>query len=523
MMLRTSFPTFALVLLFLMAGLARPAQAALKAGDALPLFELPLLSDTRPEPARASLGELLQPKSGPAPKAVLVVFFASYCQPCKDEFPVWQRLYATYNPQGLALVVVDADNAEESIALSRSFIGAQNPSFPVVNDRLALVSSRYFNEQEASLPSAFLADGAGRILEAYIGSEVVPERIETRLKEQLAAKAPILPSSPKKAENLMVWRLERKSDLVKDEEIDSLSGILIADLGRVSGRGVVSEYDVRSMLKKEEAVQRCGAQNTTRSCMLEIGGALALPESVSGDLGRIGDTWIFNLRLTNLRNSESGGRASRQIEGTLDDVMEHIPGMVAEIFGKPIPPIPATLSISSQPKGALVFDGTTKLGPTPLKKRVEAGEHDLTFTAPGYLPAKRHLNLTSGAKEKLEISLEKRPLNTFMVAGHASFWPGLALAGLGGVFVWQSKAQADERRKALEQGRYPAADSAHKRSKTYGALGITSLTLGGAAMIGGVVLWAIAPKDDANAKDESTSLSFVPSEKGALFVAQGRF
>ena len=482
-----------------------------------------MLPDTRPEPATAGLADLLQPKSGPAPKALLVVFFASYCQPCKNEFPTWQRLHKTYGSQGLALVVVDADNAEESIVISRAFVGRQNPSFPVVNDRLALVSRRYFNEQEATLPSAFLADGTGRILNTYIGAEVVPEKIETRLKEQLAASAPAAASSKKEAESLMVWRLERKSDRVKDEEIDSLSGILIAEVGRVSGRGVVSEYDVRTMLKKEEAVQRCGAQSTTRSCMLEIGGALALPESVSGDLGRLGDTWIFNLRLTSLRKSEGGGRASRQIEGTLDDVMEFIPGMVAEIFGKPIPPLPATLTISSQPKGALVFDGPMKLGPAPLKKRVEAGEHDLTFKAPGYLPAKRHLNLASGAKEKLEVSLEKRPLNAFMVAGHASFWPGLALAGLGGVFIWQAKAQSDERHKALDQGRYASADSAHKRSKTYGALGISSLALGGAAMIGGVVLWAVAPKDDSNAKDESTSLSFVPGEKGALFVAQGRF
>lgn len=514
MPLRPCLPFRLLAYLFLMTGLlgATAAQAAPKVGDTLPLFDLPRLSDTRVEQPPVSLAELAQPKNSPAPKALLVVFFASYCQPCKAEFPQWIKLYKTYGPQGLALLMVNADYTEEGAQAARDFVAAQNPPFPVVSDRLALVSNRYF-DNEATLPSAFIADSSGKLHGRYLGSEGRPERMEEEVKGLLSQVPVTDPQRKNEGQRLMVWRLERKSDAVKDEEIDSISGVIIAEVGRVSGKTVLSEYDVRTMLKKEETVQRCGLQNNTRECMLEIGGALDLPGAVSGDLGHIGETWIFNLRLTNLSNRESAGRASRQVEGSLDDVMDVIPGMVAEIFGKPIPPTPATLTIKGTPSGFLAFDGQTKLGNVPLKKRFAPGEYELSFAAPGYLPAKRHLVLDAGAKQEIEINLEKRPLSSLTIAGHATFWPGLVLAGLGGVFAWQAHEQSDARRAALNQGRFSAAKSAHQRSKVYSHAGTASFVLGGAALISGIVLWALAPSQAQH--DEAAD--------GGSLLAQGRF
>lgn len=522
MRLRLDFSRLAFVGLLLALWLSAPAQAAPKVGAAMPLFELPLLADTHPEPATVNLAELLHPKLGSEPKAMLVVFFASYCQPCRDEFPEWRRLFKTYSEQGLALLMVDADYEESGIKTARDFVATQTPAFLVLSDRLALVSKRYFGE-DPTLPSAFLADSSGKLAGIYLGKQSVPAVIETDIKSLLAKTPTLLAAGNKRSDenqSLMVWRLERKSDAIKDAEIDSLSGIVIAEAGHISGRSVVSEYDVRTMLKKEEAVQRCGSAGTTRSCMLEIGGAMNLPDAVSGDLGHIGNGWVFNLRYTSLRG-EGGGRASRQIEGTLDDVMDVIPGMVAEIFGKPAPLLPATVVVTSQPKGALVSEGQNKLGATPLRKRLPPGEHELTLRAPGYLPAVRKVSAASGGRQELEITLTPRPMSKFTIAAHASFWPGLTLAGLGGIFIWQAKAKSDERYSDLKAGRFPAAKSAYTASKAFAATGITSLALGGAAMISGIILWAIAPSQAE--KEEAKLISVIPGAEGVSLVARGRF
>ena len=102
------------------------------------------------------------------------------------------------------------------------------------------------------------------------------------------------------AGGIVVWRLEAKEG-VTEKHIDSLSGLLTSQVEHFGECRVLSEADISTILRGEETRQQCGGEAT--NCIAEIGNALGVPEAVSGDLGKVGEIWILNLRRIDVRNA----------------------------------------------------------------------------------------------------------------------------------------------------------------------------------------------------------------------------
>ena len=148
----------------------------------------------------------------------------------------------------------------------------------------------------------------------------------------LAGSLPVL-AAEKEKDGIVVWRIEAKKG-VSSEDVESLSGYLDSEVEKYSGMRVVSQADIETVLRGEETRQKCGVDDSN-SCMVEIGNALGVPEAVSGDLGRLGDTWILNLRRVNIRSVGVIKRISRQAKGkAITSMVDALPGAVAELFGK---------------------------------------------------------------------------------------------------------------------------------------------------------------------------------------------
>lgn len=241
-------------------------------------------------------------------------------------------------------------------------------------------------------------------------------------------------------EGIVVWRLEPKSG-VSEDDIDSISGILAAKVEEFSERSVISEADIQTILKGVETRQQCGQDEDT-GCIAEIGAALGVPEAVSGDLGRVGGFWVLNLRRIKVRTADVLKRNTRQVEGSIDDLLREVPGAVAELFGKQAPVV-------------------VKPAPEPPPKQM--------------------------GMSKME------------TGAYASFFSGLGLVAIGAVGTWQVKDAKD------------AGDK--DRHSLWKGLSITGYTIGGAAMLAGIVLWAL----DANDADEKEQLSWIvlPHSSGA--------
>jgi thiol-disulfide isomerase/thioredoxin len=70
--------------------------------------------------------KLLQQYKG---KPLLVTFWATWCEPCRDEYPMLNDLAKQYAPQGLKVVGVSLDQ-DGDLILMRRFLARYKPIFP---------------------------------------------------------------------------------------------------------------------------------------------------------------------------------------------------------------------------------------------------------------------------------------------------------------------------------------------------------------------------------------------------------
>jgi thiol-disulfide isomerase/thioredoxin len=62
-------------------------------------------------------------------KPLLVTFWATWCEPCRDEYPMLNELAKQYAPQGLHVIGVSLDQ-DGDLILMRRFIARYKPIFP---------------------------------------------------------------------------------------------------------------------------------------------------------------------------------------------------------------------------------------------------------------------------------------------------------------------------------------------------------------------------------------------------------
>ncbi len=99
---------------------------------------------------------------------------------------------------------------------------------------------------------------------------------------------------------------------------------------RNPGAHVISSADVQAMLglEKQKTMLGCGSAE----CFAEIGGALGAEELVSGRLGKVGKTYVLELRITDVKKARAVASAVRTVKGEEDALLEAIRDAVAEMY-----------------------------------------------------------------------------------------------------------------------------------------------------------------------------------------------
>ncbi len=98
----------------------------------------------------------------PAAKAVVISFFASWCDPCRREMPFLVQLDHMYREQGLRVLSVDIDSEDAGIEAAKKMVSTAKVTHPVLSDRFNFLARRYLGEK-APLPSVFIVRRDGTI------------------------------------------------------------------------------------------------------------------------------------------------------------------------------------------------------------------------------------------------------------------------------------------------------------------------------------------------------------------------
>lgn len=116
---------------------------------------------------------------------VMVNFWASWCEPCKIEFPHIMKIRSLYQDKGLKVVFVSIDDVQDRQA-AEEFLRAQGvdfTSFYKGKQTLKLVTDIYPN-WTGSVPTTLLIGSDLKIVDAWEGDASF-EEFEARIKRQL--------------------------------------------------------------------------------------------------------------------------------------------------------------------------------------------------------------------------------------------------------------------------------------------------------------------------------------------------
>ena len=112
---------------------------------------------------------------------------------------------------------------------------------------------------------------------------------------------------------------------------EAVTDAVAAQVRRYGGVEVITQKEILAVLSLEQQKQMLGCQ--TDSCMAELGGALGVDRMVSGDLAKLGESWLFHLKLTDVVKVKVIAQSDRRLRrGSIDDVLDVLPAMVVELF-----------------------------------------------------------------------------------------------------------------------------------------------------------------------------------------------
>lgn len=116
----------------------------------------------------------------------------------------------------------------------------------------------------------------------------------------------------------------------------AITEAVVGEVRKQSRAEVITQREIASILSLENQKAMLGCQ--TDACMAELGGALGTDRLVAGDLAKLGESFLLHLRVVDVKKVRVVAQADRRLRGgTIDDVLDVLPAMVAEIFAPGAP------------------------------------------------------------------------------------------------------------------------------------------------------------------------------------------
>jgi thiol-disulfide isomerase/thioredoxin len=138
----------------------------------------------------AGVKRLLERGTPPQERPLLLNFWATWCVPCREEFPDLVKIDADYRNKGLEFVTISLDDLTEMKTSVTRFLRSQRAKMPVflldVPDQgtiIELIDETWHGD----MPATFLYDQTGKVVYKYRGP-IKPEELRAEIDKLIAPK-----------------------------------------------------------------------------------------------------------------------------------------------------------------------------------------------------------------------------------------------------------------------------------------------------------------------------------------------
>lgn len=96
-------------------------------------------------------------------RPILLHFWATWCPPCREEMPLFQKIYSELSASGLVIIGINVGDSPEIV---RNFVRELGISFPILLDEKGEIANKY---GVRGLPTTFWIDPGGKIVDVTLG------------------------------------------------------------------------------------------------------------------------------------------------------------------------------------------------------------------------------------------------------------------------------------------------------------------------------------------------------------------
>jgi hypothetical protein len=262
---------------------------------------------------------------------------------------------------------------------------------------------------------------------------------------------------------------------IEDELLPTLTEILTVEIHALGKHKVIAGRDIQAMLgfEKQKDVLGC----TDAACLAEIGGALGVERIVAGHIGKVGSTYVVNIKLINIRMADTEGRVYETVRGEVDALIDTIRKSVTKLFGGEAPK-PASAKVAAKP--------APQPEPAPASKpKAEAS------TPPAQTPEPKQVAAAKAPPPQTMVRQEDR--------GGIGVWPIVLWVG-GGAMVLGGVVLGLQAKKLEEEANDPehiGGQLSAERAESTANLANVAFGLGALAVGGGVLIAVLSGGDDS--------------------------
>lgn len=112
----------------------------------------------------------------------------------------------------------------------------------------------------------------------------------------------------------------------------SVTDAFAGELRKLPGHQLLTQQELTAVLGVERQRQLAGCAES--ACMTEIASALDVDAVVTGNLARLGQSWLLQVQLVDARKGVTKAHASRRKKSAeIDDLLDELPSVAKELFG----------------------------------------------------------------------------------------------------------------------------------------------------------------------------------------------